>query len=177
MRYLLTTLTLCISPCWGGAFEALQNISDTEVVRPVPDQTDSVAFVYLKQDILPDIDVWRSEFGKIAHGGYFMRGTEMTLSGTVTEKRVGTDEQLTLTGTSTRPDLLLAPFQQSSNINWDLRHQVAKPITDKEAGAYARLSKALTGEAVTVQVTGRLQKNDAGKFLLDVKETSFQREV
>jgi len=45
-------------PCWAGAFEGLKRIKDIKVVRPVPDGEDSVAFVYLKEDILPDIDVW-----------------------------------------------------------------------------------------------------------------------
>jgi galactose oxidase len=161
-----------LGPCWGGAFDALQRISDIEVVRPVPHQADSVAFVYLQQDILPDIDVWQSEFEKIANGAYVMRGIEMTLSGVVTKKQLGADEQLTLAGTSTRPELVLAPFQATSKIEWDMKAQAPRPISDAEAGAYARLSAALADHpaGVTVQVTGRLQKHGANKFSLDVRE-------
>jgi len=105
-----------LGPCWGGAHEGLHRICDIEVVRPIPSQADSVAFVYLKQDILPDIDVWRSEFESTANGSYVMRGIEMTLSGLVTKKTLGAEEQLTLAGTTTRPELVLEPFRASSQI-------------------------------------------------------------
>lgn len=60
-----------LGPCWAGAAEGLQSISDVAVVRPVPDQANSVAFVYLKEDgALPDIDAWRNEFAKTANGSY-----------------------------------------------------------------------------------------------------------
>ena len=160
-----------LGPCWGGAFEALQHISDIEVVRPMPSQDDSIAFVYLRDDILPDIDLWRSELRKIDGGTYDMRGIEMTLSGVVTRKQVGTDEQLTLAGTSTRPDLVLAPFQAASKIEWDRVTKAPKPMSDEEAGAYARLSKTLAEHpsGLTLEATGRLQKHDANKFSLDVR--------
>ncbi|KAI9686795.1 MAG: hypothetical protein M1822_002855 [Bathelium mastoideum] len=161
-----------LGPCWGGAHDALQRISDIDVVRPVPDQANSLAFVYLKQDLLPDIDVWRSEFEKTANGSYVMRGFEMTLSGVVNKQRFSAEEQLTLVGTSTRPELPLAPFQASSKIEWDITAQAPKPVSDAEAGAYARLFATLAdrGPPVTVQVTGRLQKYGANKFSLDVRE-------
>ena len=128
--------------------------------------------VYLQQDILPDIDVWRSEFEKIANGSYVMRGIEMTLSDMVTKKQLGADEQLTLAGTSTRPELVLAPFQATSKIEWDMKAQAPRPISEAEAGAYTRLSAALADHpaGVTVQVTGRLQKHGANEFSLDVRE-------
>ena len=160
-----------LGPCWGGAFEALQHISDVEVVRPMPNQADSVAFVYWRQDILPDIDLWRSEFQKIASGAYVMRGIEMTLSGVVTKKPLGTDEQLTLTSTSTRPELVLEPFQATSKIEWDKAVKAPKPRSNAEAGAYARLSAAVAEHpGVAVQVSGRLQKHGANKFSLEVRE-------
>jgi hypothetical protein len=161
-----------LGPCWGGAFDALQRISDIEVVRPVPHQADSVAFVYLRQDILPDIDLWRSEFEKIANGAYVMRGIEMTVSGVVTKNQLGTDEQLTLASTLTRPELVLAPFQATSKIEWDMKAKAPRPISDAEAGAYARLSAALAEHpaGVALQVTGRLQKHGANKFSLEVRE-------
>lgn len=60
-----------LGPCWAGAAEGLHSISDVAVVRPVPDQANSVAFVYLKEDgTLPDIDMWRNEFAKSANGLY-----------------------------------------------------------------------------------------------------------
>jgi galactose oxidase len=35
-----------ICACWGGAFAALRQLSDVDIVRPLPDTADSIAFVY-----------------------------------------------------------------------------------------------------------------------------------
>ncbi|KAF2721404.1 copper radical oxidase [Polychaeton citri CBS 116435] len=160
-----------LGPCWGGAFDALQKINDVDIVRPIPDQAYSIAFVYLQQDILPDIDVWRKEFQNTANGAYIMRGIEMTVSGLVTKRNSGAGEQLTLAATSTRPELALAPFQASSIIEWDMKAQAPRSMSDAEASAYAQLSAALENHAVgvTIQATGRLQKHGANKFSLDVR--------
>jgi galactose oxidase len=161
-----------LGPCWAGAHDALHGVSDIEVVRPVPQQADSVAFVYLKQDILPDIDVWRSEFAKGVNRSYEMRGIEMTLSGVVIRKQTGANQQMTLAGPSTRPELILAPFQETSQIKWDTAAKAPKPIFDVEAGAYERLSATLADHpaGVKVQVTGTLQKHGANEFSLDVRD-------
>ena len=158
--------------CWGGAHDALQRLSDIEVVRPVPDQVNSLAFVYPQQDILPDLDVWRAEFEKATNKGYDMRGIEITISGVGTKKQIGDDEQLTLAGTSSRPELVLAPFQASSQLRWDMKTQAPKPIIDAESGAYKRLWVTLANypKEVVVQVTGTLQKQGADEFSLDVRD-------
>ena len=160
-----------LGPCWAGAYEALRNIKDIAVVRPKPSQEDSVAFVYLKDDILPDIDVWRKQLKEVDGGSYQMRGIELTLSGVVTSKKVGNDEQLTLAGTSTRPPVVLALFKAESKLEWDKEARATKPVTDEEAGAYTRLSKATADHpsGLKLEVTGRLQKHEAGKYSLDVK--------
>jgi galactose oxidase len=59
-----------LGACWAGAFEGLQHVKDIDVVRPLPDHDNSVAFVYLKDDILPDLDVWRKELAHTAGGTY-----------------------------------------------------------------------------------------------------------
>ena len=156
-----------LGACWGGALDALQRMTDIDIVRPVPNQPDSTAFVYLKEDILPDLDVWRSEFGKTANGSYHMRGVEMTLSGIV--EKAG--EQLVLAGNSTRQQLVLAPFKETSKIEYDLWAKVDRMMSDEEAGAYEELSAALAAHSsgMEVVVTGRLQKHGAGDFSLDVR--------
>jgi len=40
-----------LGPCWGGAYDGLQAVTDIDVVRPVPHHHDCLAFVYLRQDI------------------------------------------------------------------------------------------------------------------------------
>lgn len=161
-----------LGPCWSGAFHGLEAINDVDVVRPMPSQADSVAFVYLKQDVLPDIDVWRREFETVANAQYVMRGIEMTLSGLVAKRQLGAAEQLALAGTSTRPELFLAPFQAASKIEWDMVEKAPKPMSDAEAGAYERLFAALADHpaGVTAQVTGRLQKHGDHIFSLDVRD-------
>ncbi|KAK0702641.1 hypothetical protein B0H67DRAFT_594824 [Lasiosphaeris hirsuta] len=161
-----------LGPCWGGAYDALRRIPDIEVVNPVPNQADSVAFVYPTEgDMLPDIDVWRRELARTVNSSYEMRGIEMTLSGVVTN----TNGQVTLAATPARPQsLLLAPFKQANQLKWDIEARAARPISDIEAGAYQRLHDALahcpTGAAVDAQVTGTLQKNGPAKFSLHVRQ-------
>ena len=163
-----------LGPCWGGAFEALKHISDIKTVRPAPNPDDSVAYVYLKNDdSLPDIDVWRKEFSNIARSSYEMRGIEVTLSGAVTRKMDGKDQagQLLLAATKSRPEVLLAPFQKSSNIRYDFKAGSPKPITKDEAEAYKQLFSVVDpDDHVTMQVTGTLQKHDNNKFSLEVRE-------
>ncbi|KAK3352195.1 hypothetical protein B0T25DRAFT_517523 [Lasiosphaeria hispida] len=161
-----------LGPCWGGAYDALRRIADIEVVNPVPNQADSVAFVYPKKGgMLPDIDMWRKELAQTVNSSYEMRGIEMTLSGVVTSA----NGRVTLVGTPARPQsLLLAPFKQASQLKWDIEAEAARPISDAEVGAYERLSEALAhcpaGAAVDVQVTGTLQKDGGGEFSLDVRD-------
>lgn len=156
-----------IGACWGGAFAALQRLSNIEVVRPIPDIANSIVFVYLKQDTLPDLDLWRDEFAKVINGSYTMRGIEITLSGLVTEELA----KLTLTGTETRPEVVLSPLQAADKIQWDIRTRAAKPMSKQEASAFDELSAALVDhpEGAKVQVTGTLKKHGAD-FFLEVRE-------
>jgi hypothetical protein len=156
-----------IGACWGGAFDALKQLRGVAEVRPLPDTADSTAFVYLKNDVLPDIDAWRDQFADVANGSYIMRGIEMTLKGKVTH-HFGL---LTLVGDKTRPDLVLAPLQGPDKVQWDFTMRSNQPMTAEEASAYARLSTKLAPQSngSQVQVTGPLKKNGA-EFFLEVRE-------
>jgi galactose oxidase len=163
-----------LGPCWGGAAEGLNAIDHVEAVRPVPDQDNSLAFVYLTDDnILPDIDLWRSQFAKTANGSYGIRGIELTLTGVVAKvaTKGTTGSVLALTNAKAGWSVTLAPFKQSSQIRWDMATQTPKAVTDGELGAYAALGAAIdsSGEA-NVQVTGRLNMSDATSYSLDVRE-------
>ena len=160
-----------LGPCWGGAYEALRSIKDIAVVGPKPSQEDSIAFVYLKDDILPDINAWRKQLREVDGGTYEMRGLGLTLSGVVNGQKDGGAEQLTLAGTSTRPVVVLAKFRAESKLEWDNGARKAKSVTDEEAGAYERLAKAVAEHpgGLTLDVTGTLQKHADGKYSLDVK--------
>jgi galactose oxidase len=156
-----------IGACWGGALDALKQLNGVAEVRPLHDTADSTAFVYLKGDALPDIDVWRAQFADVANGSYIMRGIEMTLEGKVTD-HFGL---LTLGGDQSRPDLVLAPLQGTDKVQWDLTTRSNQPMTAEEASAYTRLSAKLATQSngTQVQVTGPLRKNGS-EFFLEVRE-------
>jgi galactose oxidase len=161
-----------IGACWGGAFDALRQLNGIKEVRPLPDSRDSTAFVYLREDTLPDIDEWREQFARVANGSYVMRGIEMTLKGVVTESF----GLLTLVGSDSRPDVVLAPLQAPDKIQWDIATRASRPMSDDEKTAYARLSAELHGKsaATAVEVTGPVKKNDA-EFFLEVR--NFTRDA
>jgi galactose oxidase len=156
-----------IGACWGGAFDALKQLQGIAEVRPLPDTRDSTAFVYLKDDVLPDIDAWRDQFASVANGSYIMRGIEITINGKVTDQF----GLLKLVGDKARPDLVLAPLQESDKVQWDFTTRNNRPMTSEEASAYMRLSARLStgSDGVSVQVTGPLKKNGS-EFFLEVRK-------
>ncbi|PQE33369.1 hypothetical protein CJF32_00006665 [Rutstroemia sp. NJR-2017a WRK4] len=157
-----------LGACWGGAYEALNNIKDIKTVLPKPNSAISVAFVYLHKDILPDINVWRDQLREVDSGTYKMRGIEMTLTGVVTKN----GHQLILSKTSTRPEVVLNQFKADSKLDWDNVAKMPKPLTNAETGAYSRLYQIVVSdtEGLEVQVTGRLQMDENKKYSLDVKD-------
>jgi galactose oxidase len=156
-----------IGACWGGAFDALQRLSGIDKVRPIPNGMDSTAFVYLKEDTLPDLDLWRHEFANVANGSYELRGIELTLAGTVTD----TNGLLTLPGTAFRPEVVLAPLQASDKVQWDITTRENWPITPDEESAYGRLSAEVSQSPrpVDLQVTGPLKRN-RDDFFIEVRD-------
>jgi hypothetical protein len=158
-----------ISACWGGAFDALQRLSGIDKVRPIPNGTDSTAFVYMKDDTLPDLDMWRQEFAYVANGSYELRGIELTLDGTVTE----VNGLLTLAGNATRPEVVLAPLQNPDKVQWDINSRENWPMTPEEGTAYDRLSARLAEmpAGATVEITGPLKKN--GVVYLEVRTATI----
>jgi galactose oxidase len=161
-----------IGACWGGAFGALNQLSNIKIVRPFPDAIDSLAFVCLQEDLLPDLDEWRIQFAKYVNGSYNMRGIEMTISGLVTEHH----GRPTLTGTATRPELPLTQLQAANKVQWNIKTRDNRPASDFEASAFDRLVIALIDcpTGVTVQVTGPLMKNGED-FLLQVRGFEIPR--
>ncbi|MGA2588952.1 MAG: galactose oxidase-like domain-containing protein [Bryobacteraceae bacterium] len=156
-----------ISACWGGAHEALQRLDGIDVVRPIPNAEDSTAYVYLKRDGLPDLDLWPDQFAKFANGSYGFRGVEMTLQGSIEED----NGLLTLAADSARPAVVLAPLQVQDKIQWNLETQSVRPVLPQEEIAYRKLSEEMQGSTppVTVRVTGPLKKNENG-FFMEVRQ-------
>ena len=156
-----------ISACWGGAYEALQNMQGVEAVRPIPDAEDSVAYVYLKHDGLPDLNKWPEQFTRTANGTYRFRGVEVTLSGTIEQKGV----EYFLVGNDRRPPVALAPLQAADKIQWDHKSASLKPLEDDERLAFEQLVARTTSgpNSHQVTVTGPLKETDTG-FTLEVRQ-------
>jgi galactose oxidase len=156
-----------IGACWGGAYDALQKLTGVSSVRPLPDSGNSTAFVYVREDYLPDIDLWREQFAKVSNGSYQLRGLEMTFQGTITE----TLGLLKLVGRDMRPDLVLAPLQPSDKVQWDITTRSNWPPSDPEVSAYARLAATLkpADAGRVLKITGPIKKNGAA-FFLEVRE-------
>lgn len=156
-----------LGACWGGALGGLKRLQNVKVVRPVPDTANSLAFVYLKDDTLPELDTWRKEFAGVVNGTYIMRGIEMTIPGLITVH----NNRLTLRGTATRQGLRLAPLKAADKVQWDIKTRANRLTSDLEASAFDRLATVLVDRpaGMVVKVTGPLVKNGED-FVLQVRE-------
>lgn len=153
-----------LAGCWGGAKGALRRLTGVETVLEEADAYTSTALVFLKDDRLPDLDIWRREFGRVANASYSLRGIEMNLSGAIKEK----DGLLTLIGNQTRPTVLLAPLEASNKVQWNFATKSNWPLEPDEATAYGRLRQLLSDpkrQDALVTVIGTLLKNENGFFL------------
>lgn len=87
------------------------------------------------------------------------------------------EEQLIVTATGSRPQILLRPFRAESNLAWDRTAKENRPATDGETAAYGELVRALGDSSdragsflKRVQVTGRLNKHEGKRYSLDVRD-------
>jgi galactose oxidase len=87
----------------------------------------------------------------------------------VVKKQVGGEDKLIMASTSTRPEVILAPFNAASVLERDHKANALIPVSDKELGAFASLSET-TSSRVSAKVTGRLHKLGENSFELDVRE-------
>jgi hypothetical protein len=156
-----------LAVCWGGAQDALNHLTGIKDVRPIADGTNSTAFVYMKDDVLPDIDVWREEFAGVVNGSYLLRGIEMTLEGSIKES----NGLLTLMGAGARPSVVLAPLDAVDKVQWNLETHSNWPVLPDEQIAYWQLTKLMQSPKPpnTVKVTGPLMKNENG-FFMEVRQ-------
>ena len=170
MRALVTvgitpTCLYGLAGCWGGAKGALSRLTGVAAVLEEADAFTSTASVFLADDRLPDLDLWRREFALHANASYTLRGVEVTLTGPV--ETIG--GQLWLRGNADRPAVRLTPLDANDKIQWDFAIKTPLPLEPGEASAHARLKQALGDAALTsVSVTGTLLKDEHG-FYLEVR--------
>jgi galactose oxidase len=100
-----------------------------------------------------------------------LRGIELTLTGTVVKKQVGGEVKLTMASTSTRPEVILAPFKAADVLERDHKASALMPASDAELNAFTSLSTIASPSAdgVRLNVTGRLHKLGENSFELDVR--------
>ncbi|MGO8937324.1 MAG: galactose oxidase-like domain-containing protein, partial [Mycobacterium sp.] len=156
-----------ISACWGGAYEALQQLDGVELVDPIPDGERSTATVFLVDDRLPAVGRWQQEFHAIVNDSYQLRGVEVTVSAQVVRR----DGRLVLVGDAERPDVPLVPLHASDKVQWDRAARTPLPAGPEEADAYDRLAGevAVARGQVTATVTGPLTTSDTGQRI-EVRE-------
>jgi galactose oxidase len=156
-----------ISACWGGAYQALTHMHGVASVDQAPDADDSTVQVTLKHEGLPDVNLWRREFARMANGTHHFRGVEVTLEGRVRAEEGG----ISLDGNDTRPPVLLAPIQAQSKIQWDFVTRASKPLEPSEQDAYQRLlaGAAAASQELHAEVTGPLIQTASG-FVLEVRK-------
>jgi hypothetical protein len=152
-----------LAGCWGGAKGALRRLTGVETVLELANAFTSTATVFLVDDRLPDLDLWRHEFANVANASYSLRGVEVTVEGPTEQ----TEGQLWLHGNADRPAVRLAPLDPGNKVQWDFATKAPLPLEPQEASAYTSLLRAVAGQAAPalVTVTGTLLKDEHGFFL------------
>ena len=160
-----------LGACWGGAYEALQQLTGVQAVRPIANMIDSTAEVYLRDLGLPDPDAWGEQFRQVANGTYVFRGVEITLRGDVHWANGG----LVVQGDAHRPPVLLASLQAADRVQWNHPQGALWPIEPGEQFAYEELSErvqAAPGGTLQATITGPL-KASAGGFTLQARRVEL----
>jgi galactose oxidase len=154
-----------LSACWGGAFEALSNLTSVKRVDPIPHASGSTASVFLADNGLPDLDLWTKEFKNRVRETYALRGFEAAVTGTVERRENG----IVLAGDGVRPEVSLVRLGPEGKVQWDKDARRPHLVTDEEAAAYDGLvQSASSGSAGPVTVTGPLSQTEAG-YMLQVR--------
>jgi galactose oxidase len=141
----------------------LRRLTGVETVLELADAFTSTTTVFLADDRLPDLDLWRREFAHVANASYSLRGVEVTLTGAV--EQIG--GQLWLRGNADRPAVRLAPLDVSNKVQWDFATKAPLPLELQEASAYASLQRTVVAQAApaSLTVTGTLLKDEHGFYL------------
>ena len=138
-----------LAGCWGGAKGALRRLTGVETVLDLANAFTSTATVFLVDDRLPDVDLWRREFTQVANASSSLRGVEVTLTGPAEQ----TEGQLWLGGNADRPAVRLAPLDADGKVQWDFATKAPLPLAPQEASACASLQRAVVGQAAPTSDT------------------------
>lgn len=163
-----------LSACWGGAFEALSNLSGVEQVDPMPHASGSTASVFLENNGLPDLSLWTRQFKGYVRESYGLRGYEAAVTGSVEVR----DNALVLLGEGMRPEVSLVCLGSEAKIQWDPSTRGPQTLTEEEAAAYDGLfQSASSGSIGPVTITGPLSQRDAFRYTLQVRLVKWESSV
>ncbi len=156
-----------ISGCRAGAMEALSKMTGVRQHLNLPDADNSLGFVWLQQDGLPDLDAWAAEFAATANGTNRFRGVEVTESGLVSLVESG---YIVLQADGARPTLPLVPMVAAHKIQYDDTKGRPKPLLPKEKTAWQDLENDVRNASGSLKawITGPLRKS-GDDYLLEVR--------
>jgi galactose oxidase len=138
-----------IGACWGGAYEALQQLDGVRWVRPVPNTEDSTAEVFLHDQTLPDVENWPAQLARTANGSYTFRGVEITINAELKE----TDGVLRLVSPLFDAPVELARLRSDEKIQFDRATSTSRPASDNELTAYEELAAKYKKSGGGIQLT------------------------
>ena len=148
-----------LGACWGGAYEALQQLDGIAAVRPVANAEDSTAEVYLHGDTLPDLVRWAQQLAQVANGSYDFRGVEVSVKASVNAQ----NGRFALTSRSIAKPVVLAPLEQIEKVQFERSTGTAKPALAEEQSAYDRLVAGYRNAGTAdlpARVTGPLRETN-----------------
>jgi len=138
-----------LGACWGGAYEALQQLDGIAAVRPV----------YLHGDTLPDLVRWAQQLAQVANGSYDFRGVEVSVKASVNAQ----NGRFALTSRSIAKPVVLAPLEQIEKVQFERSTGTAKPALAEEQSAYDRLVAGYRNAGTAdlpARVTGPLRETN-----------------
>jgi galactose oxidase len=153
-----------LGACWGGAYEALQQLDGVRWVRPMPNAEDSTAEVFLHDQALPDFEQWPAQLSRTANGSYTFRGVEITIDAELRE----TGGVLRLVSSLIGGSVELGPLRRDGKIQFDRATNSSRPASDGELKAYEELVRKYRESGAGIQavkVTGRLTSGSSGPVL------------
>lgn len=154
------------SNCWSSAYRALRRLEGVKSVDEFANGYNCTARVYLKDNAIPDPDLWVSQFKEAIGQAHVFRGVELTVEGTV----AGGEGGITLRVPGIDHRIPLRPLEHK--LQWNARKGAARQPEPDERDAYEQLAsqvKALTAAGLKANVTGPLRKAD-GLYTLEVRE-------
>jgi hypothetical protein len=150
------------------AYEAITRLEGVQSVSQQACSQTWTGQIQMKKGVLPDLKAWSREFRQAVGQAFIIRGTEVTVDGTLTE--YNGRYYFRVSGSN----LALQLGTLKHKVQWDPDKKCAQIPTCEEQNAYHRLAACLSkcGQRFhKVQITGVLEQGDeGGPLTLTVRE-------